>query len=127
MLLSMLDDIEFAAIGDGAHVPQGRMEAKIEGSRLGAPKSARRYPEDQGDEDGGGAKRVEVGEETGDGAAGAGVEESAISPVPAQAPNELVVEVLGNWGHDRMVGLTHVELFDSEGARVRLANAQVCR
>jgi hypothetical protein len=39
--------------------------------------------------------------------------------------NELVVDVLGNWGHDKMVGLTAVELFDCSANKIRLAKAQV--
>ena len=46
--------------------------------------------------------------------------------VQGQVGNEVVVEVLSNWGHDKMVGLTQVELFDKAGGRIKLARAQVC-
>ena len=64
----------------------------------------------------------EHGADAAEGGGGAvGVESRATA-----VANELVVEVLSNWGHDKVVGLTEVELFDSAGARIRLANAQVC-
>jgi len=85
--------------------------------------SSRRYSEMGESVEGGeavGAGRGLVGDAT-DGVGGAGGAAAAGKAVC----NELVVDVLGNWGHDKMVGLTEVELFDCSGSKIRLAKAQV--
>ena len=59
-----------------------------------------------------------------DGGAGCG---EAVASSGQAVQNEMVVQVLGNWGHDKIVGLTEIELFDRNASRVRLAKAQVSR
>lgn len=100
------------------------------GSMGGAPstlKSARRYSQVGQSVEGSvavGAGLPEQGvvHKTG---GGAKEEDGGLGCREAAASNELVVQVLGNWGHDKIVGLTEVELFDRSASRVRLANAQV--
>jgi hypothetical protein len=43
----------------------------------------------------------------------------------AAASDEIVLEVLSNWGHEREVGICELEVFDDAGTKVRFAKAQV--